>query len=78
MTSGYFSGARVGKIFGQAADRTPGAPLGPASDAITAIVDGQLAQVESGERGAGAAWRAALRQARAAAAAAGRQAAPAG
>ena len=68
VTSGYFSGARVGTIFSQAADRTPGAPLGPASDAITAIVDGQLAQVESGERGAGAAWRAALRQARAAAA----------
>ena len=71
VTSGYFSGARVGKIFGQAADRTPGAPLGPASDSITAIVDGQLGQVEAGRRGAGAAWRAAVRQARAAAAGAG-------
>lgn len=68
MTSGYFSGARVGKIFSQAADRTPGAPMGPASGAITAIVDRQLAQVEAGRRGAGPAWRAALRQAQAAAA----------
>ncbi|MGH3122424.1 MAG: extracellular solute-binding protein [Streptosporangiaceae bacterium] len=71
VTSGYFSGARVGKIFSQAADRTPGAPLGPASAAITAIVDGQLAQVEAGRRGAGPAWRAALRQAQASAGGAG-------
>jgi cellobiose transport system substrate-binding protein len=71
VTSRYFSGARVGRIFGQAADRTPGAPLGPASDAISAIVDGQLAQVEAGHRGDAAAWRAALREATAAGHAAG-------
>lgn len=71
VTSRYFSSARVGRIFGQAADRTPSAPLGPASDAISAIVDSQLAQVEAGHRGAAAAWRAALRQATAAGHAAG-------
>ena len=66
VTSSYFSGARVGTIFGRAADRTPGAPLGLASDTIAGIVSSQLAQVEAGLRGAGAAWRAALRQAQAA------------
>jgi cellobiose transport system substrate-binding protein len=71
VTSRYFSNARVGRIFGQAAGRTPSAPLGPASDAISAIVDGQLAQVEAGHRGEAAAWRAALRQATAAGHAAG-------
>ena len=71
VTSSYFSGARVGTIFGRAADRTPGAPLGLASDTIAGIVSSQLAQVEAGRRGAGAAWRAALSQAQAAAAAAG-------
>ena len=71
VISRYFSGARVGRIFGQAADRTPGAPLGLASDAISAIVDGQLAQVEAGHRGEAAAWRAALREATAAGRAAG-------
>jgi cellobiose transport system substrate-binding protein len=71
VTSRYFSGARVGRIFGQAADRTPSAPLGLASDTISAIVDGQLAQVEAGHRGEAAAWRATLREAAAAAHAAG-------
>jgi cellobiose transport system substrate-binding protein len=66
VTSGYFSEARVGRIFSQAADRTPDAPAGPASGAIAAIVDGQLAQVEAGRRSAGSAWRAVLRQASAA------------
>ena len=66
VTSGYFSEARVGRIFSQAADRTPDAPAGPASGAIAAIVNGQLARVESGRRSAGSAWRAVLRQASAA------------
>ena len=66
VTSSYFSGARIGRIFSQAADRTPDAPAGPASGAIAAIVDGQLAQVEAGRRSARSAWRAVLRQSSAA------------
>ncbi len=47
VTSGYFSEARVGRIFSQAAGRTPDAPAGPASGAIAAIVDRpDLTQVE--------------------------------
>lgn len=67
-TSGYFSGAHVGKIFGQSADRTPSTILGPASDAIRGELDSDLSQVEVGRMGSGSAWQAALRQATAASA----------
>jgi cellobiose transport system substrate-binding protein len=67
--NGYFSGAKVGQIFGQSADRTPSTILGPASDAIGGDVDSDLSQVEVGRMGSGSAWQAALRQAAAAAAA---------
>ncbi len=49
VTSPYFSGAQVGRIFGRSADRTPAAVLGPASDTIGADIDGALARVESGQ-----------------------------
>jgi cellobiose transport system substrate-binding protein len=71
VTSPYFSGAQVGRIFGRSADRTPDAVLGPASDAIGADIDTALARVESGQA-PGPAWRAAVRQATAAARAASR------
>jgi cellobiose transport system substrate-binding protein len=67
VTNRYFSGAHVGKIFGESADRTPSAILGPASGAIEADLDGDLSQVETGQLGAASAWQAALRQATAAA-----------
>jgi cellobiose transport system substrate-binding protein len=67
-TNGYFSGARVGKIFGQSADRTPAAILGPASDAIGGAVDTDLSQVEAGRLDAGRGWATALREATTAAA----------
>ena len=67
-TNGYFSGARVGKIFGQSADRTPATILGPASDAIGGAVDTDLSQVEIGRLAAGRGWAAALHQATTAAA----------
>lgn len=67
-TNGYFSGASVGKIFGQSADRTPATILGPATNAISGDVDNDLLQVEVGRLGSGSAWQAALRQAAAAAA----------
>jgi cellobiose transport system substrate-binding protein len=63
VTSGYFSGAQIGKIFGEAADRTPPAPLGPASEAIGADLDSSLSRVEAGQLSSAKAWRAALRQA---------------
>jgi len=66
-TSGYFRGAAVGKIFGQAADRTPAAPLGPASAAIGSALDGALASAAGGKLTAAQAWQQALRQATAAA-----------
>lgn len=69
VTSAYFSGAPVGKIFSRAAERTPTPVTGPASGAIGAAVDGDLSRVEAGRLTAGRAWRAALRQARAARAA---------
>jgi cellobiose transport system substrate-binding protein len=62
----YFSGADVGRVFGGAADLTPAAITGPASQAIAADLDGDLTQVEIGHLTAADAWRVALRQARAA------------
>jgi cellobiose transport system substrate-binding protein len=62
----YFSDAKVGKIFGHAADLTPVAITGPASQAIAADLDSDLTQVEIGHVSAALAWQAALRQARAA------------
>jgi cellobiose transport system substrate-binding protein len=66
-TNGYFSGARVGQIFGDSADRTPATILGPASDVIGGDVDSDLSQVEVGRMGSDRGWQAALRQATAAA-----------
>jgi len=68
VTSPYFSGADVGKIFGQAADRTPATILGPASGAIGADLDTDLTRVEADRLGAASAWRTAVQQAKAAAA----------
>ena len=62
-TNGYFSGARVGKIFGDSADQTPATILGPASDVIGGDVDSDLSQVEVGQMGSDRGWQAALRQA---------------
>lgn len=67
VTSPYFSGARVGRIFARSADRTPAAVLGPASGTIGADIDTALARVESGQAAPGQAWRAAVQQATAAA-----------
>jgi cellobiose transport system substrate-binding protein len=63
VTSGYFRGAAVGKIFGQAADRTPAAPPGPASAAIGSALDGELAGVASGRLSVSRGWQLAVRQA---------------
>jgi len=71
ITSPYFSGADVGKIFGTAATRTPATILGPASTAITTALDVDLAQVAAGRVSAATAWHTAIRQASAAAAGAG-------
>ena len=68
VTSPYFSGADVGKIFGQAADRTPATILGPASGAIGADLDTDLTRVEADRLGAASAWRTAVQQAKTAAA----------
>ncbi|HUY47103.1 MAG TPA: extracellular solute-binding protein, partial [Streptosporangiaceae bacterium] len=68
VTNAYFSGAQVGKVFAGSADRTPASTPGPADEAITADMDSELFQVEAGHLGAASAWRAALRQASAAAA----------
>lgn len=67
VTNRYFSGAQVGRIFGRAADRTPAAVNGPASDTIGTDIDNALARVESGKVPPGPAWRAAVQQAAAAA-----------
>lgn len=67
VTSPYFSGAQVGRIFSRSADRAPGAVLGPASGTIGADIDTALARVESGQARPGPAWRAAVQQATAAA-----------
>jgi cellobiose transport system substrate-binding protein len=72
VTSTYFSGADIGKIFGAAADKTPATILGPASGTIGADLDADLSQVEAGRLGLSGAWRVAVRQAKAAAARAGR------
>jgi cellobiose transport system substrate-binding protein len=72
VTSTYFSGADIGKIFGAAADRTTATIAGPASGAIGADLDTDLAQVEAGRLDPAGAWRAAVRQARATARRAGR------
>ncbi len=48
VTNSYFSNAPVGLIYGQAADRVPNAPAGPAAQAIGADVDAALAAVQSG------------------------------
>ena len=66
VTNSYFSNARVGLIYGQAADRVPNAPAGPAAQAIGADVDAALAAVQSGTPAA-TAWVQALRRAAAAA-----------
>lgn len=66
VTNPYFSDARVGLIYGQAADRVPDAPAGPAVQAIGADVDAALAAVQSGMP-ATRAWARVLRQAAAAA-----------
>jgi cellobiose transport system substrate-binding protein len=63
VTNPYFSGARVGKIFGDAADLTPTAITGPASETIGSDLDADLSQVEIGHVSAGIAWQAAVRQA---------------
>jgi cellobiose transport system substrate-binding protein len=66
FTDRYFSGARVGRIFGAAADHTPAAITGPASAAIGSDLDSDLSQVEIGHVAPAVAWSAALRQAKAA------------
>lgn len=66
VTNPYFSDARVGLIYGQAADRAPDAPVGPATQAIGAYVDAALTAVQLGMP-ATKAWARALRQAAAAA-----------
>lgn len=68
VTSTYFAGADIGKIFGTAADRTPATIFGPASGTIGTDLDADLSQVEAGRLAPAGAWRAAVRQARAAAA----------
>lgn len=65
VTSPYFGGAPVGRIYGLAADRVPAAPAGPAAPAISAAMDAALARVEA-KTPAAAAWAHALRQAAAA------------
>ena len=72
VTSAYFSGARVGRIFGDSADLTPAAITGPASTAIGADIDAVLAQVDLGHVSPAVGWRSALRQAAASAKATGR------
>ena len=71
VTSPYFSGAQVGKIFANSADRTPAAAVGPASATIASDVDADLSQVEIGHVSPGVAWAVALRQAAAVQAASG-------
>ena len=66
-TTGPFGSATAGQVFGQAADRTPAAPLGPASDAIGSALDGVLTRVTQGRLTAAQGWGLAVRQATAAA-----------
>jgi cellobiose transport system substrate-binding protein len=67
VTSSYFSGSPVGRIFGLAADRMPAAPTGPATATIGALLDGALSRAEAGRLPPARAWAAALRRATAAA-----------
>jgi cellobiose transport system substrate-binding protein len=71
VTSQYFSGAKVGKIFGDSADLTRAAATGPASATVASDLDEALAQVEIGHASPGVAWSVALNQAKAAQAASG-------
>jgi len=48
VTSPYFTGSPIGKIFGIAADRMPQAPGGPAVDAVAADFAAGIARVEGG------------------------------
>jgi cellobiose transport system substrate-binding protein len=63
VTSPYFSGADVGKIFGAVATRTPATILGPGSAAIGAALDGGLTRVAVRRGTTAGAWRAAVRAA---------------
>lgn len=71
ITSSYFGGAPVGRIFGLAADKMPAAPSGPAAAAIGALMDGALARTETGGLTAAKAWAGAVHRAEAAARALG-------
>ena len=66
VTSTYFSGSPVGRIFSLAADRMPAAPSGPAAATIGAAVDGALSRAETGGQSPARAWAAAMRRALAA------------
>ena len=66
VTSTYFSGSPVGRIFSLAADRMPAAPSGPAAATIDAAVDAALSHAETGAQSPSRAWAAAMRQALAA------------
>jgi cellobiose transport system substrate-binding protein len=63
VTSPYFSGSPIGKIFGVSADRVPAAPTGPASDKVTADFATAIAKVEAGTSTPTAAWAHAQHQA---------------
>jgi cellobiose transport system substrate-binding protein len=71
VTSQYFSGANVGKIFGDCAGLTRAAATGPASATVASDLDAALAQVELGHASPGLAWSVALHQAAAAQAGSG-------
>jgi cellobiose transport system substrate-binding protein len=67
VTSSYFSGSPVGRIFSLAADRMPAAPTGPAAAAIGAALDGALSQAAASGQPPARAWTHAVRRAIAAA-----------
>jgi cellobiose transport system substrate-binding protein len=67
ITSSYFSGSPVGRIFSLAADRMPAAPAGPATATIGALLDGALSRAEAGRLPPSRAWATAIRRATAAA-----------
>lgn len=67
LTSSYFSGSPVGRIFSLAADRMPAAPSGPATGTIGALLDGALSRAETGSLPPARAWATAMRRAQAAA-----------
>ena len=66
VTSTYFSGSPVGRIFSLAADRMPAAPSGPAAATIGAALDSALSRAETGDQSPARAWAAAMRRALAA------------